>query len=207
SWFHLDFMADFQGAKMTAGPKHQFKEARTRAETVEIFAPVRYNPEHSFFEHFKFLNNLVDEGHVAKIAIPSPNLFFIPSIKYDAVYDSLRDFAADLSEAYRKTIKHFYDIGCRYIQLDDVLWANFVDESQKAVWADAGYDLNDLKQLAVDTLNKALVDKPKDMLVTMHICRGNFRSTWIYSGGYDRIAEHIFSIKHIDGFFLDRKSV
>src|SRR5699024_3333016 len=79
----------------------------------------------------------------------------------------------------------------------------FVDESQKAVWADAGYDLNDLKQLAVDTLNKALVDKPKDMLVTMHICRGNFRSTWIYSGGYDKIAEHIFSIKHIDGFFLE----
>lgn len=203
SWFHLDFMGDFQGAKMVDGPEHQFKEAKTRAESVEVFAPIRYNPKHLFFEHFEFLNTHVKKGHVAKMAIPSPNLFFIPSIKYDTVYDNLNDFAADVSEAYRKTIEHFYDIGCRYLQLDDVLWANFVDEKQKEVWSDLGYNINDLKQLAVDTLNRALADKPEDMLITMHICRGNFRSTWIYSGGYDKIADHIFSIKNIDGFFLE----
>lgn len=202
SWWHFDFMKDFIGTRQIEGPPYEFHGVQTPGRLIQIFEPIRYNPKHPFFEHFAFLLENLPQGCVAKQTIPSPNMFFQPNIRDTPVYDTIEALAKDLSEAYRKTIKHFYDIGCRYLQLDDVYWATLVDAEQRGTLEKEGINPDEMANLAIQVLNDALKDKPEDLLVTMHVCRGNFNSAWIYSGGYEVIADALFQVK-VDGFFLE----
>lgn len=202
SWWHFDFMKDFIGTRQIEGPPYEFHGIKTPGRLIDIFEPIRFNPNHPFFEHFTFLKDNLPEGLVAKQTIPSPNMFFQPNIMDTPVYKDIYELAKDLSEAYRLTIAHFYEIGCRYLQLDDVFWATLVDQNQREAFKDSGMDPDEFARIAAKVLNDALVDKPEDLLVTMHVCRGNFHSAWIYSGGYEVIADALFSV-NIDGFFLE----
>lgn len=202
SWWHFDFMKDFMGTRQIEGPPYEFHGILTPGRLIDIYEPIRYNPNHPFFEHFSFLKNNLKGDFVAKQTIPSPNMFFQANIRNTPVYESIYDLAKDLSEAYKLTIKHFYDLGCRYIQLDDVYWATLVDADQREALKKEGLDPDEVAKLAAKVLNDALADKPEDLLVSMHICRGNFHSAWIYSGGYDVIADALFSV-NIEGFFLE----
>jgi len=112
----------------------------------------------------------------------------------------------DIALAYQKAIRAFYEAGCRYLQLDDTSWGEFCDPEKRAAYKARGFDLDRIERAYVPMINRALEAKPADMTITMHICRGNFRSTWFSSGGYEPVAEILFGGCHVDGFFLEYDS-
>ncbi len=208
AWWHFDFMENLLGAEgFEAEQGMQFKGVITKPHNVRIAGQLAYNPKHPHFDQFKFLFDEVgDDGFsVAKMTIPSPNMFMRPNLRINDVYgQDVERYVADLGLAYQKTIRHFYDLGCRSIQLDDVFWAYLVDQDAQARERDLGMDPQRLGELCVETINLALADKPDDLVTGMHICRGNFSSTWHYQGGYDFIEKFIFKgIKEIDRYYLE----
>ena len=112
----------------------------------------------------------------------------------------------DLAAAYQKAVKAFYAAGCRYLQLDDTSWGEFCSAEKRKAYAERGIDVDEVGRKYVYVLNKVLEAKPEDMVITMHICRGNFRSTWSSTGGYEPVAEILFGHCNVDGFFLEYDS-
>lgn len=117
-------------------------------------------------------------------------------------YEDMDVLYHDIAIAYQKAIRAFYDAGCRYLQLDDTSWGEFCDANKRKAYNKRGLDLDKIAKSYVDMINLALEAKPEDMTITMHICRGNFRSTWFSSGGYEPVAEILFGHCKVDGFFL-----
>ncbi|MGV7002011.1 5-methyltetrahydropteroyltriglutamate--homocysteine S-methyltransferase [Priestia megaterium] len=208
SWWHLDFLSGLEGVEeFETEYISQFKGAKTKNKAIRVVGKVDFN-HHYMLEHFTFLKEAVEQygdgSQVAKFSIPSPNMLFT-RIQEDTYYKGSRDqFYHDTVAAYQKAIQAFYDAGCRYLQLDDTSWIDFVSEERiNAVVEKLGMDVKDIIDTRVSCLNDAISQKPEDMLITMHICRGNFRSTYITSGGYDTISDAIFANLHVDGLFLE----
>ena len=109
----------------------------------------------------------------------------------------------DIVEVYRDAVRAFYDLGCRYLQFDDTSWGEFRDPAKREAYAAEGIDVDQVAKNYVDVINRILEAKPADMTITTHICRGNFRSTWFSSGGYEPVAEVLFGGANYDGFFLE----
>ena len=122
------------------------------------------------------------------------------------VYPGYDEFFADVATAWRKAIRAFYDAGCRYLQLDDTAWAMICDPKEREGSKARGDDPDSLPAIYARVTNAALEGKPADMAITMHSCRGNFRSTFIASGGYDYVAEHLLAHTNLDGYFLEYDS-
>jgi 5-methyltetrahydropteroyltriglutamate--homocysteine methyltransferase len=156
-------------------------------------------------EHFRFLK--AHSQATPKMTIPSPSVLHFRAASVNAKLYPDRDalFAA-LAEVYRQAVRAFYDAGCRYLQFDDTAWAYLCskDEVQKA--KQRGTEVENLPQAYARMINLVLEAKPKDMVITTHICRGNFRSTWITSGGYEPVAEVLFGSVNYDGYFLEYDS-
>ncbi|WP_252342984.1 5-methyltetrahydropteroyltriglutamate--homocysteine S-methyltransferase, partial [Priestia megaterium] len=208
SWWHLDFLSGLEGVEQFETEYiSQFKGAKTKNNAIKVVGKVDFD-HHYMVEHFTFLKEAVerhgDGSQVAKFSIPSPNMLFT-RIQEDTYYKGNRDqFYHDTVAAYQKAIQAFYDAGCRYLQLDDTSWIDFVSEERiNEVVEKLGIDVKDIIDNRVSCLNDAISKKPEDMLITMHICRGNFRSTYITSGGYDTISDAIFANLHVDGLFLE----
>ncbi|AKO92157.1 5-methyltetrahydropteroyltriglutamate--homocysteine S-methyltransferase [Priestia filamentosa] len=208
SWWHLDFLSGLEGVEeFETEYISQFKGAKTKNKAIKVVGKVSFN-HHYMLEHFTFLKEAVEQygdgSQVAKFSIPSPNMLFT-RIQEDSYYGGNREqFYNDTVAAYQKAIQAFYDAGCRYLQLDDTSWIDFVSEERiKAVVEKLGMDVQDIIDTRVSCLNDAISKKPEDMLITMHICRGNFRSTYITSGGYDNISDAIFANLNVDGLFLE----
>jgi 5-methyltetrahydropteroyltriglutamate--homocysteine methyltransferase len=119
------------------------------------------------------------------------------------VYPDLDAFFADLAQTYKGAVKAFYDAGCRYLQFDDTVWAYLCSEDQLRQAAARGLDAKNLAQRYAGVINQALKAKPADMAITTHVCRGNFRSTWISEGGYEPVAEILLGQLNYDGYFLE----
>jgi 5-methyltetrahydropteroyltriglutamate--homocysteine methyltransferase len=156
-------------------------------------------------EDFRFLKSISGDA-IPKMTIPSPSVLHFRGGRkvIDAnVYPDLKDYFNDLALTYRDAIKGFYDAGCRYLQLDDTVWAYLCSEDQKRQIRERGDDPEELANIYAQVLNKALEGKPDDMTVGLHVCRGNFRSTWISEGGYEPVAEILFGTVNIDAFFLE----
>ncbi len=119
------------------------------------------------------------------------------------VYPDLEAFFDDTAEAYRKAVRAFYDAGCRYLQFDDTVWAYLCSEKEREAARQRGDDPDPLPEIYAAMINHALSDKPEDMVVTTHVCRGNFRSTWISEGGYEPVAEVLLGGTAYDGYFLE----
>lgn len=208
AWWHLDFLAGLEGVEFFETEYvSNFKGAKTKNNAIKVVGKVDFN-NHYMVEHFKFLKQAVDKygdgSQVAKFSIPSPNM--LPTrIQGDEYYNGNREqFDNDTVAAYQKAIQAFYDAGCRYLQLDDTSWIDFVSEERiKAVEEREGKKVVDIIATRVRCLNDAISNKPEDMVITMHICRGNFRSTYITSGGYDQISDAIFAELKVDGLFLE----
>ncbi|RAS85042.1 5-methyltetrahydropteroyltriglutamate--homocysteine S-methyltransferase [Priestia endophytica] len=208
SWWHLDFLSGLEGVEeFETEYISQFKGAKTKNKAIRVVGKVSFN-HHYMLEHFTFLKEAVekygDGSQVAKFSIPSPNMLFT-RIQEDSYYEGNREqFYNDTVAAYQKAIQAFYDAGCRYLQLDDTSWIDFVSEERiTAVVEKLGMDVQEIIDTRVSCLNDAISKKPEDMLITMHICRGNFRSTYITSGGYDNISDAIFANLNVDGLFLE----
>lgn len=196
-WWHSTFMEHLLGAEGYVPEQgYNFAKQETDPYDVRLVGKVAYNPNHPFFQQAKDLLEIVGDRAVAKVTIPSPNQFFHPAI-LNGQYKDFDEFAPDIIAAYRETLQEFYRIGVRYIQLDDVYLA---------VIATADFTPEDKKyraELAVRVVNSILEDKPEDLTVTTHVCRGNYRSDYSFAGGYDDIAPIIFANEKVDGFFLE----
>ncbi|MFB7302863.1 5-methyltetrahydropteroyltriglutamate--homocysteine S-methyltransferase [Heyndrickxia sporothermodurans] len=208
SYWHLDFLAGLKGVELfEAEYINNFKGSQPKNNAIKIVDKIEFH-NHYMLEHFKFLKDAVekygDGSQVAKFSIPSPNMLFT-RIQGDEYYNGdTEQFYHDTVVAYQKAIQAFYDAGCRYLQLDDTSWIDFVSEERiKAVVEKLGMDVQDIIDTRVRCLNDAISQKPDDMLITMHICRGNFRSTFITSGGYHTISDAIFANLNVDGLFLE----
>ena len=201
AWWHLDFLENLEGVTgYEADQGLHFHGKETKTHAVKVTGKLDFSG-HPMLEDYKFLQSIAG-SHAAKMTIPSPSLLRNRASKAPGVYLDEEEFTHDLAQTYKKAIRAFYDAGCRYLQIDDTSWGMFCSEEQKDQLRANGRDPDRLMELCAETLNGALADRPDDLTVTMHICRGNFRSTWIYSGGYEPVAETIFGLD-VDGFFLE----
>src|ERR1700761_1807544 len=203
SWWHFDFFRGLDGVSFYAMDAIKFHGVQTKAEGIKITEKIGFSG-HPMLEHFKFL-----KGHtkvVPKMTIPAPSTLHFRQgralISKD-VYPTLDSFFDDLAAAYRAAIRAFYDAGCRYLQLDDTAWSMVCDPSEREKSKDRGDDPDTLPKRYARLTNAALQDKPADMTVTMHSCRGNFRSTFTASGGYEFVAEQLLGNTGLDGYFLE----
>jgi 5-methyltetrahydropteroyltriglutamate--homocysteine methyltransferase len=205
SWWHFDFFRGLEGVEMISAPPIKFHGVETKAEAVKITGKVGF-AGHPHIEHFKFLKAHCNV--TPKMTIPAPSTFHFRqgrAMVSREAYPDLDDFFADSAAAWGKAIRAFYDAGCRYLQLDDTAWAMICDPSERQHSRERGDDPDRLPAIYAEVTRKALEAKPADMAITMHSCRGNFRSTWIAQGGYEFVAEHLFSTG-LDGYFLEYDS-
>jgi 5-methyltetrahydropteroyltriglutamate--homocysteine methyltransferase len=204
SWWHFDFLTGLDGVEMKQ-IEHgiQFAGVETKAERPDIIGKIGFS-KHPMIEHFKFL--AANTRVTPKMTIPSPTLmhfrFGRASIS-KTLYPDLDELFDDLGKAYAKAVKAFYDAGCRYLQFDDTIWAFLCSEKERAQSRQRGDNPDELPEKYSRMINQALAAKPADMTITTHVCRGNFRSTWISEGGYEPVAETLFGSLNYDGFFLE----
>ena len=211
SWWHFDFLSKLGGCELYHPDTGiQFSGVQTRNDSIRVVGKVDFTDDHPMLDHFRFLKKQADQAHVTvKMTIPSPSVLHFrggrKAISKD-VYPDLDGFFEDTAKAYRKAVKAFYDAGCRYLQFDDTVWAYLCsqDELQKA--RARGDDPDNLQQIYARIINYAIAERPSDMVITTHVCRGNFRSTWISSGGYEPVAETLLGNINYDGYFLEYDS-
>jgi 5-methyltetrahydropteroyltriglutamate--homocysteine methyltransferase len=204
SWWHFDFYKSLDGVEMfDTGKGIVFAGVETKAEAIRIVGKVGFSG-HRHLEHFKFL-----KAHckvTPKMTIPAPSTMHFRQGRQNIsrqAYPDMDVFFDDLAEAYRKAIRAFYDAGCRYLQMDDTAWSMMCDPREREHSRERGDDPDTLPPIYAEMTNQALAGKPADMTITMHSCRGNFRSTFIASGGYEFVAEQLLGRTNLDGYFLE----
>ena len=214
AFWHLDFLENLEGVELVEVDHFsvQFKDKDVKPKTLRIVGKVDFSEKHPFVKHFKFLKEHAGDTPV-KLTIPSPSMLhlitqvreknYVPIERYK---DNEALFYNDVVAAYRKAIQCFYDLGCRNIQLDDTSWGEFCALDKREAYEARGFDLEQIARDYVDVLNRVIEWKPEDLVVNMHICRGNFRSTWFSSGGYEPVAKTLFGHCRVDGFFLEYDS-
>jgi 5-methyltetrahydropteroyltriglutamate--homocysteine methyltransferase len=208
--WHMDFIYQLGGVEKAPGDiKVQFRNAEGEIEftpaAIHIGEPVHL--EHTIFEpDFAFLRDAVSPEQTAKLTIPSPSMVHYrggaAAIDRE-IYPDLEAFWEDLSAAYADQVRGVFDLGCRYLQFDDTSLAYLNDPSQRAEMAGRGEDAEHLHEKYIRNINRALEDRPEGLAITTHMCRGNFRSSWVAEGGYDFVAEALFGELAVDGFFLE----
>jgi methionine synthase II (cobalamin-independent) len=208
SWWHFDFFWHLTGCERVATAQGiQFHGVQTKAESLKVTGKLDFPADHPMLEHFKFLK--ANTKVTPKMTIPSPSVMHFrggrAAIDKDA-YPEMGAYFEDLSKLYGKAIKAFYDVGCRYLQLDDTVWAYLCSKDQLEQARQRGEDADKLAGIYAKTINDALKSKPADMVITTHVCRGNFRSTWISEGGYEPVAELLLGGVDYDGYFLEYDS-
>ena len=204
SWWHYDFLWNLDGVERIAVDQGiQFAGVQTKAEAPHVMKKIGFSG-HPFVDHFKFLK--ANTKKTAKQTIPSPSMLHYRGgrkLINMGVYPNMNDFYSDLGAAYGKAIKAFGDAGCTYLQLDDVSFAYLCDPEQLKMLRDRGDDPDKQPGIYAGMINKALESKPAGMTVSMHLCRGNFRSTFVASGGYEPIADLLFNQIGVDAYFME----
>jgi 5-methyltetrahydropteroyltriglutamate--homocysteine methyltransferase len=221
--WHMDFIYQIGGVGKAPGNiSVQFRNAKGTIEftpaALHIGSKLRI--DHTIFaDDFEYLKSVVaagpggpsgrgvsPEGRVPKLTIPSPNMVHYrggpASIDHD-VYPDMEGFWSDLSAAYADEVRRLGELGCRYLQLDDTSLAYLNDPAQRAEIAERGEDAEHLHLRYIKQVNDSIAGRPEGMAVTTHMCRGNFQSSWVAEGGYDFVAEALFSELGVDGFFLE----
>ncbi|MBE0462239.1 MAG: cobalamin-independent methionine synthase II family protein [Halomonadaceae bacterium] len=208
AWWHFDFFEGLEGIEgYDAEQGIQFAGVQTKSRNVRVTSKLEFG-RHPMLEDFTFLASIA-EGTVPKMTIPSPSVLHFRGgrgVVSEEAYPNIDDFFIDLANLYKDAISAFYAAGCRYLQLDDTVWAYLCSQEQRALVIERGEDPDHLAQVYAEVINQALEDKPHDLVVGMHVCRGNFRSTWISEGGYEPVAELLFGSVNIDAFFLEYDS-
>jgi 5-methyltetrahydropteroyltriglutamate--homocysteine methyltransferase len=207
SWWHFDFYDMLDGVEVQELDHGiQFQGVQTRPRTPRIIGKLGFST-HPMLEHFKFLK--AHTRVTPKMCIPSPATLHF-RLEPDAI--KTKDYADrdaifdDLAKTYAQAIRGFYDAGCRYLQFDDTAWAYLCSQAELKKARERGLNADRLQQDYARVINQALAGKPADMVVTTHICRGNFRSTWISEGGYEPVAETLLGKLNYDGYFLEYDS-
>lgn len=203
SWWHLDFFWGIGGTrKIEMSQTSNVAGMQIKPQSFEIVDKLSYQT-HPMIAHFKTLQELAGDTLV-KFTIPSPSLFHFVSLQHkNQIYTDQEQFIRDIVTVYQAAIQDFYDAGCRYLQLDDTAWGNLCSSRHRVHLKTQGYDPDQLALQYVKMLNDAITNRPDDMTITLHVCRGNLHSTWFASGGYEPVAEQLFGQVNVDGFFLE----
>ena len=208
TYFHTDFLLQLDGVEEAGGTQVHFHQHGGKAlsyapPVMKITGPIRHAHDIQRRD-FEFLASTTSQ--VPKVTIPSPTMLHFRGGR-DAIdtaaYPDLDAFYDDLAAAYRAEIASLADAGCRYLQLDDTNLAYLCDETQRENARKRGMDPDELPRLYARIINDSIRDKPDDMVVCVHLCRGNFRSSWAAEGGYEPVAEVLFNELAVDGYFLE----
>lgn len=208
SWWHLDFMWGLNGVKKeTIEQGYKFQGKETRPETARLTGKIS-GENHPFVDHFKFIQEYATDGVIARQTIPAPAQFLAELQRPDnikvtnEIYPDKEELVADIAKAYQTVIKDLYIAGCRSVQLDDCTWGMLVDENY---WKTRHDDatVEEVGGLYLRLNNLALENLPEDLVVTTHVCRGNYASTWASSGGYDKVANILFTKENVSAFYLE----
>jgi 5-methyltetrahydropteroyltriglutamate--homocysteine methyltransferase len=207
SWWHFDFFSMLDGVELyELDHGIQFQGVQTKMQSIKVTSKIGFS-NHPMLEHFKFLK--AHTKVMPKMCIPAPSQMHFrlePGAVTKDVYASRDAIFDDLAMAYQSAIKAFYAAGCRYLQFDDCAWAYLCSKEELQKARDRGLDVDHLQDTYTACINKALEAKPADMTITTHVCRGNFRSTFISSGGYEPVAESLLAKCNYDGYFLEYDS-
>lgn len=209
TFWHLDFMWGFEGVEhKNTGNGVRFNGELAVLDDTYLVGKIKAKA-HPFVEYFKFLKQFEDENTVAKYTIPAPAQTFQQMI-VPANFETTRKFYAtneelihDIGVAYQDVIKQFYDAGCRNLQLDDCTWGAIVGDAAKQRYESLGIDLEEVKAELLAVNNLALENKPEDMVITSHICRGNYHSTFFAKGPYNSVADYVFAKENVDALYLE----
>ncbi len=225
SWWHLDFMWGLNGVeKASLKEGYKFQGIESRPETARLTGKIS-GENHPFIEHFRFLLQFADNNVIPRITIPAPAQFFKelyrPENKAvtESIYPSQIDLIEDIAKAYQTFIAEVYALGCRNLQLDDCTWGMMVDSKyNNAGVAEQKSQCNcncssnttvitqsveDLAEIFVQMNNAAIEGAPEDLILTTHVCRGNYRSTWAASGGYQPVAAYLFGRENVHAYYLE----
>jgi 5-methyltetrahydropteroyltriglutamate--homocysteine methyltransferase len=209
SW-HMDFIYQLDGASKAPGDmKVEFQNAEGKIDFTPAALHIdgRLGVSRTIFgDDFAFLQEVAAGDQVPKLTIPSPSMVHYRGGRAsvdEAVYPDMDGFWTDLTAAYREQVRRIGEQGCRYLQLDDTSLAYLNDPNQRAQAAAKGDDAEHLHEAYIRHMNEALQGRPEGMSVTTHMCRGNFRSSWVAEGGYDFVAEALFNELQVDGFFME----
>ena len=206
-WWHFDFLERLDGVERTYGEKViEFHGVKTKSDNIKITGRIGVTkvPMLDDFEHLKRVARVTP-----KYTIPGPPVLHFRGgreLISKKVYPDLEDFFADTTEAYKKIVRAFYAAGCRYLQLDDTVWAYLCSDAERAASRARGDDPGSLPATYAAMINEVLAVRPADMVITTHCCRGNFRSSWISTGGYEPVAETLLAGIDYDGYFLEYDS-
>jgi 5-methyltetrahydropteroyltriglutamate--homocysteine methyltransferase len=207
SWWHFDFFGMLDGVEIyELDHGIQFQGVQTKAQSIRVKGKIGFS-NHPMLEHFRFLK--AHAKVTPKMTIPSPSVMHFrlePGAVAKEFYPNRDAIFDDLAAAYQHAIRAFYDAGCRYLQFDDTAWAYLCSDVDLQKARDRGLDVDHLQDSYTRTINKVLEAKPADMTITTHVCRGNFRSTWISSGGYEPVAQNLLANCNYDGYFLEYDS-
>ncbi|MEH7254871.1 5-methyltetrahydropteroyltriglutamate--homocysteine S-methyltransferase [Neobacillus niacini] len=201
-FWHTDFLEHLNGVEgYVPDSGFAFKGEETERYDVRVNGKISFNQNHPHLKDFIEFKEIVGDRAVAKQTIPSPNQLFNAGIRNKEIYPNLEEYANDIIQTYREAIKAFYDAGCRYLQLDDVYIAGL--NAPEIPFNDSGYSREQLIDLALQVVNGALEAKPEDLVISTHLCRGNYRSKWAFEGSYAKIAPTLFAKEKVNGFFLE----
>ena len=201
-WWHLDYMLQLEGVTAKTNPGPKFGGTEEQPPIPNVTGKLRYGKP-IMIGDFAFLKSCT--SRVAKFTIPSPSMLHLRAGRAGIsreVYPDITEFWDDAAKAYRASIADFAKAGCTYLQLDDVSFSYLCDPKIRDTCRKNGDDPDALPRTYADTITKALQNRPAGMTVTMHTCRGNFKSAWVAEGGYDPVAEAMFS-SGVDAFFME----
>ena len=209
SW-HMDFIYQIGGIGQVPG--HLISQFRNAEGTIEFTPPaIRVNRRVTmdktiFGDDFAFLQSIAGES-VPKLTIPAPSMVHyrsgVRAVVDESVYPDVEEFWSDVSAAYADEVRRLAEQGCRYLQIDDISLAYLNDPAQRAYVSERGEDAEHMHLRYISLINGAVAGRPEGMTVATHLCRGNYRSSWVAAGGYDFVAEALFNELNVDGFFLE----
>ena len=203
--WHFDFLERLDGVEsFRADHGIAFKGGiETQPKGLRVTGKIGFS-DHPMLDHFRFLRD--HTRATPKMTIPSPSVLHFRGGRRavsQSVYPEMEEFYRDLGLAYRAAVAAFAAGGCRYLQLDEVNLAYLCDPEQRAIMRERGDDPERLPGIYADMINTAIAGRPSDMVITMHLCRGNFRSSWIAQGGYEPVAEILFQKIGVNGYFME----
>jgi 5-methyltetrahydropteroyltriglutamate--homocysteine methyltransferase len=205
AFWQIDFLERLQGVESYLGErKVKFQGVQPKPVLLRVKDKLGGYTPHPMIEHFKFVQ--AHTRRTPKMTIPSPSSLHFRYGREaidETIYPQMDAFYRDLGESYRKAVRAFADAGCRYLQLDEVNLAYLCDPSLRQQIRDRGEDPDTLPQAYAKLINAAISDIPADMTICMHLCRGNFRSTFVAAGGYEPVAEILFNSINVHGYFME----
>lgn len=207
TYFHIDFLERLEGVTVSGGMNMQFKGKQGNVD----FAPPRLSVtgklrhvEDIQKADFQFLQSVTER--TPKVTIPSPTMVHFrggrKAIDIEA-YPEMEAFFDDLAQCYRDEIQSLYNAGCRYLQMDDTNLAYLCDPVHREGARERGDDPDALPRAYAELINKVIDNRPDDLRVAVHLCRGNFRSAWVAEGSYELVAEVLFNELNVDAYFLE----